>query len=56
VLPTGGHDLRIFDRADREFRVPADDAYWITVAERVDMAWTTSDGDDRNPPFRHTET
>ncbi len=51
VLPTGGHNLRIIDRADREFEVPLtpDDAYWITVADPVDMAWTTADGDDRHP-------
>lgn len=50
VLPTGGHNLRIIDRADREFEVPLtpDEAYWITVADPVDMAWTTPDGDDRH--------
>ena len=55
VLPTGGHNLRIIDRADREFSVPLtpDDAYWITVADPVDMAWATPDGDDRHP-FSHT--
>jgi hypothetical protein len=51
VLPTGGHNLRIIDRAEREFRVPLtpDDAYWITVADPVDMAWATPDGDHRHP-------
>lgn len=50
VLPTGGHSLRVIDRADREFRVPLtpDGAYWITLADPVQMVWVTPDGDARH--------
>ena len=53
VLPAGGHDLRIIDRAGRQIPIPLtrDDAYWATVDEPVDMLWTTADGHDRQIPF-----
>lgn len=57
VLPYGAHNLRIINRADRELRVPLtrDDAYWISVADPVDMVWTRSDGENRHWPPRRTE-
>ena len=53
VLPAGGHDLRIIDRAGRRIAIPLtrDDAYWVTVDDPVDMLWTTADGHDRQTPF-----
>ena len=53
VLPAGGHDLRIIDLAGRETRVPltSDDAYWVTVADPIEIVWTDSAGKDRHVPF-----
>jgi len=53
VLPAGGHDLRIINRAGRRIAIPLtrDDAYWVTVDDPADMLWTTADGHDRQSPF-----
>jgi hypothetical protein len=46
VLPAGGHDLRVVDRAEGAVAVPLspDDSYCITVADPVDMFWTRREG------------
>jgi hypothetical protein len=46
VVPAGGHDLRVVDRADGAVAVPLspDDSYCITIADPVDMYWTRRDG------------
>ena len=53
VLPAGGHDLRIIDRAGRRITIAltGDDAYWVTVDDPVDMLWTMADGHDRQMAF-----
>ena len=53
VLPAGGHDLRIIDRAGRRITIALtrDDAYWVTVDDPVDTLWTMADGHDRQMPF-----
>ncbi len=46
VLPAGGHGLRVVARTEGAVAVPlsSDDSYCITVADPVDMFWTTRDG------------
>jgi hypothetical protein len=54
VLPAGGRDLRILQRAGRSVPVPltADESYWVTVDDPIAMRWTQADGTERTSrPF-----
>jgi hypothetical protein len=53
VLPTGASNLRIIDGKGQETAVPLNDdrAYWVTVADPVDMVWTTATGSNRQGVF-----
>jgi hypothetical protein len=53
VLPAGARELRAIDKSGREIPVPltADDAYWITIVEPIDMLWTNADGSTHQTVF-----
>lgn len=46
VLPVGGQDLEVVDRAGRRIGIPltSDDAFWVTVVDPVDLVWTDARG------------
>ena len=53
VLSTGARDLQIVTGSGQAITVSlnADDAYWITVADPIDMIVTETDGTARHIPF-----
>jgi hypothetical protein len=53
VLPAGARELRAVDKSGREIQVPltADDAYWITIVEPIDLLWTNVDGSTHQAAF-----
>jgi hypothetical protein len=53
VLPAGARELHAIDHSGREIPVPltADDAYWITIIEPIDMLWTNADGSAHQTAF-----
>jgi hypothetical protein len=53
VLLAGARDLRAVDQSGREIAIPlnADDAYWITITDPIDILWTKPDGTTRHTPF-----
>lgn len=50
VLPAGGRDLRILQRAGGALPVPLteDDSYWVIVEDPIAMRWTEADGTQRS--------
>lgn len=50
VLPAGGRNLRILERAGRSVSVPLteDESYWVMVDDPIAMCWTQADGTERN--------
>ena len=53
VLSAQARDLRIINGSGHAIAVPlnADDAYWITVTDPIDMIVTQADGTTRHIPF-----
>jgi hypothetical protein len=58
VLPASARELRIVDESGRVVIVPlnADDAYWITVSDPVDIVLTKADGTEHHVPFARLGT
>jgi hypothetical protein len=58
VLSAAARDLQIITGSGQAITVPvnADDAYWITVADPIDMIVTKTDGTARHIPFSRWRT